>query len=30
MISQQQLSWADIFENCQDIYESDKPNHELK
>ena len=25
MISQKQLSLADIFEDCKDIFESDKP-----
>ena len=25
MITQKQLSWVDIFENCKEIYESDKP-----
>ncbi|MCR5202158.1 MAG: hypothetical protein K6D02_03575 [Lachnospiraceae bacterium] len=25
MITQKQLSLADIFENCKEIYESDKP-----
>ena len=25
MIPQKQLSLADIFEDCKDIYESDKP-----
>lgn len=26
MISQKQLSLADIFEDCKDIFESDKPH----
>ena len=25
MITQKQLTWADIFEDCQEIFESDKP-----
>lgn len=25
MVPQKQLTLADIFENCQDIFESDKP-----
>ncbi len=25
MIPQKQLSWSDIFEDCKDIFESDKP-----